>query len=79
MSGTTPRIIIVPRWAGTASDDWYPWAAQTLGSDSAPPDLQVLDLPDPGTPTLESWVPPVRQALGDEPETSGEIGSAPRW
>ncbi len=57
------KIIIVPRWSGHSSSDWYPWLRAALSTEAV---VQALDLPDPGTPTLEAWTAGVQAALGDD-------------
>jgi len=59
------RIIIVPRWSGRSSSDWYPWLREALADEVA---VQALDLPDPGTPTIEAWTAGVTAALGEDVE-----------
>jgi hypothetical protein len=58
-----PRIVVIPRWGGTASDDWYPWLRRELAGIS----MHVLELPDPQAPTIESWTYGILEALGDDP------------
>jgi predicted alpha/beta hydrolase family esterase len=58
-----PRVIVVPRWGGTPSDDWYPWLRAELGEDA----VEVLDMPEPGRPTIPAWTEAVSTALGDDP------------
>lgn len=63
------RLVIVPRWAGTARSDFYPWLAEQLAADPALPFAPVtaLDLPEPGHPRQETWPPAIAEALGDDP------------
>lgn len=56
---SAPRLIVVPRWGASPSDDFYPWLADQIVG------LEVLSLPNP--PTLESWMHGVRQAIGEDP------------
>jgi uncharacterized protein len=58
-----PRVVLVPRWGGTPSHDFYPWLRTEL--DALGVELSALHLPDPGTPTIETWVPAVRAAIDD--------------
>lgn len=58
---SAPRVIIVPRWGGTANDEWYPWLASEL------PGVDVLDLPNPEAPDLDVWTAGVAAAVGDDP------------
>jgi uncharacterized protein len=57
------KILIVPRWSGHASSDWYPWLSETLSGEMT---VQALDLPDPGAPTIEAWTTGVQAALGED-------------
>ena len=58
-----PRIVIVPRWGGTPDNDWYPWIRRELAGIT----VELLQMPDPGTPTIAAWTSTVRTALGDDP------------
>jgi len=57
------KIIIVPRWSGHSSSDWYPWLRAALSTETV---VETLDLPDPGTPTIEAWTAGVQAALGED-------------
>ncbi len=49
------RILLVPRWAGTAASDWYPWLARELASRAPAVRLEVAPLrPEPGRPEIEA-------------------------
>jgi|GEM_PF-165935 len=53
---TTKHIYVVPRWAGTANDDWYPWLKRQLeaSSDSAVRyEVHLLTMPAWDLPTIE--------------------------
>lgn len=59
-----PRIVLVPRWGGDASSDWYPWLRERMPE----ADLTVADLvPDPGAPAIDGCVTELRRLLGDAP------------
>jgi uncharacterized protein len=58
-----PRVVLAPRWGGTPSHDFYPWLRTEL--DALGVELFALHLPDPGTPTLEAWVPALRAAIDE--------------
>jgi uncharacterized protein len=51
------QTIIVPRWSGRPSSDWYPWLIAQL------PHISVLEMPTPDEPTIENWVGAVSSAL----------------
>jgi len=59
------QVIVVPRWGGTAADDWYPWLGGVLAARGIA--LHVLDLPDPAVPRVEPWVRTVESAILAEP------------
>jgi len=60
------KIIVVPRWSGRSSSDWYPWLSSALEGELA---VEALDLPEPGAPTIEAWTAGVAAALGDDAAT----------
>ena len=63
MSGT--RICIVPRWGGSADDDWYPWIRRELGDY----DTRVAPLrPQPSAPTIEACVASIEATCGRDLE-----------
>jgi uncharacterized protein len=64
------RLIVIPRWSGTPSDDWYPWLQRELGAVTPQPfdPVVVADMPDPGEPTISSWMGRVQQLLGADPD-----------
>lgn len=46
------RILLVPRWSGTATSDFYPWLERELGARAR---LEVAPLlPAPGAPEIEA-------------------------
>lgn len=63
------RLLVVPRWAGTPRSDYYPWLVSALAADPKRPFTSVViaDLPDPGTPRLDTWPPAILRLLGDDP------------
>lgn len=62
-----PRLLIVPRWAGTPRSDYYPWLVGALAARPVFDSVLVADLPDPGTPRLDTWPPAIAAMLGDDP------------
>lgn len=80
MSSTIERILVVPRWAGTPSSDWYPWLARSplgrgtsgrrrpssIGGGFGP--VRALQMPDPELPTIERWTKALTRALLEEEE-----------
>lgn len=59
------RLLIVPRWAGNARSDYYPWLTTKVAEGFK--EVLALDLPHPEAPTLAAWVGGVRAALGEDP------------
>lgn len=59
------RVVVVPRWGGIPSDDWYPWAAAELAGRGVR--LSALDVPDPAEPRIAAWVETTVAALAEEP------------
>ncbi|MBL9101845.1 MAG: alpha/beta hydrolase [Myxococcales bacterium] len=60
------RLIVVPRWGGTPRSDFYPWlAARLAGRPDIFEDVYVCDLPEPGTPRIDTWPPAISRALAD--------------
>ena len=59
------HVVVVPRWGGTPSDDWYPWAAAELARDGVR--LDALAMPHPAEPEVEPWVEVVSAALAERP------------
>lgn len=64
-----PRLLVVPRWAGTPRSDYYPWLVDALAAAPGRPldPVVVADLPHPGTPRLDTWPPAIARHLGDDP------------
>jgi len=49
------RILLVPRWSGTAASDFYPWLARELASRAPHVQLEVAPLrPAPDRPEIEA-------------------------
>ncbi|MFZ6185056.1 alpha/beta hydrolase [Nannocystis pusilla] len=65
-----PRLLVVPRWAGTPRSDFYPWLVDSLAAAPGRPfdPVVVADLPNPGTPRLDTWPPAIARLLGDDPD-----------
>jgi predicted alpha/beta hydrolase family esterase len=56
-SSSKHHVVIVPRWAGTSTSDWYPNFESKFNQELKSKDytLDILDMPNPGTPTIEAW------------------------
>ncbi len=67
MAATRTKLIIVPRWAGTPSSDWYPWIQGELAKHSPPIErVDVADMPNPTLPTIENWVGHLEKNFTDQ-------------
>ena len=55
------RVVVVPRWGASPSDDWYPWAAAELARDDLA--FEALAMPSPAEPEIESWIAVTAAAL----------------
>lgn len=56
------RIVLVPRWSGTATSDFYPWLRSVVDV----PIETVPLLPDPTAPDVAATVAAVHRVLGVE-------------
>lgn len=64
-------LVIVHRWAGRPDTDFYPWLDEKLRGPPAHFDsIRALDMPTPGTPTVDGWVSALRDAVGPVPAPS---------
>jgi hypothetical protein len=62
------RLVIVPRWSGRASSDFYPWLREQLAAPGSPfAEVVVPELPDPDAPRIDTWPPAILTALGTDP------------
>src|SRR5690349_694509 len=51
------RVLLVPRWSGTAESDFYPWLARELASRAPGVKLEVAPLrPEPDRPEIEACI-----------------------
>lgn len=67
-----PRVIIVHRWSGNPSDDWYPWLKgklETLGYE-----VLVPAMPDTDTPIIGEWVSEIANVVGSPDGSTYFIG-----
>jgi predicted alpha/beta hydrolase family esterase len=58
------RILLVPRFRGRASSDFYPWLGQRLGALGWRGELEVVSLRTPDQPEVTATVAAVRGRLG---------------
>jgi predicted alpha/beta hydrolase family esterase len=62
----TERVCIVPRWAGRADSDWYPWIRAELAEAHPGLEVRMLDLPNPAAPVIDQCIASLRAELGDD-------------
>lgn len=59
------RICIVPRWGGSADDDWYSWLARQLSGH----DVRVAPLrPHAGAPEIDACIASIGETISRDPE-----------
>jgi hypothetical protein len=58
------RVCVLPRWAGHAESDWYPWLRGELARSHAHVRVDMLTLPNPGAPTIEGCLAALQRELG---------------
>ena len=63
------RLLIIPRWSGGSTDDWYPWFQQSLKQNSTQifNSIQALDMPQPNEPVLAVWRSKIIEQMGSDP------------
>ncbi|UOR04626.1 alpha/beta hydrolase [Hymenobacter aerilatus] len=66
-TSTTKTIYIVPRWAGAADNDWYPWLGSQLAAaaeeDGINYQVRALNMPAWDLPVIERAVDYLREVL----------------
>lgn len=68
----TKRVFIVHCWDGTPEDNWYPWLKAELEKRGF--EVHVPEMPDTETPTIDAWVPFLKQQVGTVDENTFFIG-----
>ena len=63
------RVLLMPRWGGTAGSDWYPWLVNEL---DVPVSVVELDRPD--APTIEVCVDQLRSELAGDASRTCLVG-----
>lgn len=70
ISETVKHVLVVPRWAGGAQNDWYPWLGEQLravaAEDGVRYQLQVLDMPTWDLPDIEQAITYLKKVLPPE-------------
>lgn len=73
-AAVSPSLIVVPRWGGSSRSDFYPWLQTQVAGWWWFGRVHVCDLPDPGTPRLDTWPPAIIEALGASTEETVVLG-----
>jgi predicted alpha/beta hydrolase family esterase len=60
------RIVIMPRWAGTPSSDWYPWIRTELARSHPVLRVDTLELPNRSAPVIDECVRALEAELGTD-------------
>ncbi|MBR9676598.1 hypothetical protein GOV04_00460 [Candidatus Woesearchaeota archaeon] len=68
----TNRIFIVHCWDGSPNDGWYPWLKKELETNGF--EVQVLQMPEPEEPKIETWVSYLQEAVGVVDENTYFVG-----
>jgi uncharacterized protein len=63
------RVVLMPRWSGTARSDWYPWLAGEL---DVP--LSIVELDEPDRPTIAACVERLRSSIAPDPSEVCLVG-----
>ncbi len=66
------RAIIVHCWGGNSNYAWYPWAKAEL--EKLGYQVTVPDMPDPDPPKLATWLPHLREIIGQSDDELVLIG-----
>mgnify|MGYP001576371914 FL=1 len=66
------RVILVHRWDGNPKADWYPWLEKELKRRGIA--LDVLKMPNPSEPAIETWVPFLQKNVEDVDDHTYFIG-----
>jgi predicted alpha/beta hydrolase family esterase len=59
--------VIVPRWGGGPGSDFYPWLMASPVVAAVFDEVVACELPEPGTPRIDTWPPEVLAVLGSDP------------
>lgn len=58
------RIVLMPRWGGDDTSDWYPWLRERMPE----ADLIIATLlPEPGAPVIDDCITELRRIVGVDP------------
>lgn len=70
------RVLIVPRWAGTSKDDFYPWLVERIAAGEVPgaDRAEALDLPDATGPEVGPWTHLLAARIAEDPAGTVVVG-----
>jgi predicted alpha/beta hydrolase family esterase len=68
-SWSMAKLVIVPRWAGGAGSDWYPWLTQQAAESLDLTVSYATLLPTPSAPEVAPTIASVREAITDPSDT----------
>ncbi len=66
------RAVLVHCWGGSSNYAWYPWAKLEL--EKLGYEVIVPDMPDPDPPKLATWLPHLREVVGQPDDELVLIG-----
>lgn len=66
------RVIIIHRWGGKPSDDWYPWLKWEL--EKAGHEILVPEMPNTEAPVIREWLDKLKEVVGKPDENTILIG-----
>ncbi len=66
------RVFIVHGWDGYPEEGWFPWLKRELAAKGFT--VYVPQLPEPGNPRINTWVPALAQAVGAANEQTYFVG-----
>lgn len=67
MSLIADRVLIVPRWAGSPTSDYYPWLIGALKARFGEGvEVRALAMPEPSAPRIDTWPPRLLAEAGED-------------
>lgn len=67
MALSIDRVLVVPRWAGSPTSDYYPWLTAALRDRlGGGLDVRALAMPEPGTPRVDTWPAALLEQAGSD-------------
>ena len=66
------RAFIVHGWDGYPEEAWFPWLKRELEKNDFT--VEILSMPDPAHPKIETWVPHLASAVGNPDADTFLIG-----